>query len=242
MRYLLLFVLSTSLAFGVVSIEPVEVQEEANRSFEQGLSFGTKSGNVEELNLKLASSLKEYHKGYVNTLFLTYEYKEVNSVKNTNALLVHLRHIHALRPKKLDVELFTQLEKDDFRKITSKTLLGSNIRYKFRNKKLDAFVGVGLFQAWLNEADQHTSFSALNSYVALSYPFSQTTSLTYKLYFQPRLKQMDDYNIYQKAQLQLKMTNQLTLLVEILHTFDSKPSASIKQSDIVQTTGLSYRF
>jgi len=241
-KYLLLPTLLSSFAFSVVSIKPVEIKNDASIDFEQGLSFSSKSGNVEKMDFKLATSLKQYGEGYVNTLFFFYDYGESRGQKDTNALLFHLRHIHDLGWKDLNAELFTQVEKDDFRDITSKTLLGSNLRYKIDTEKLDVFVGLGVFYAWLDEVNIKDEYTSINSYVSLNYQFTDSTSLTYKAYYQPRIDDFDDFQLYQKAQLKVNITNRLSLFVNLLHEYDAKPPVGIEKSDFAQTTGLSYKF
>lgn len=241
-KFLIVAGLLSSFAMAVVSIKPVEIQSEPSVSFEQGLSFSSKSGNVDKMNFKLASSIKQYGSGYVNTLFFFYDYGESRGEKDTNALFLHLRHIHDLGWGDTNGEAFVQIDKDDFRDIASRSLMGGNLRYKIDTKKLDVFIGLGLLYTWLDEAGIKEEYSSINSYISLNYQFSPSTSITYKGYYQPRLDDMDDYLVFQKAQLKVNITNRLSLFVNLLHEYDSKPPAGIEKSDFAQTTGFSYKF
>ena len=241
-KILMLAGLLSSFAMAVVSIKPVEIQSEPSVTFEQGLSFSSKSGNVDKMNFKLASSIKQYGSGYVNTLFFSYDYGESNKLKDTNALFLHLRHIYDLGWDNTNGEAFAQIEKDDFREIASRSLVGGNLRYKIDTQKLDVFVGLGLFYTWLDEAGIRDEYTAINSYISLSYQFNSFTSFTYKAYYQPRLNDMNDYLIFQKAQLEVDISNRLSLFVNLLHEYDARPPLGVEKSDFEQTMGLSYKF
>jgi len=242
MKYYLLPLLLSSLAWSVVSIKPVEIQKRQAITFEQGIAFSSHSGNVEKMNFKLATSLKQYGGSFVNTLALAYDYGESRGTKDTNALFLHLRHIHDTNWQEVNAELFTQLEKDDFKDITSKTLLGSNLRYKIDTDGLDVFVGFGVFYTWLDEVGVEDNYTSINSYLSLSYTLNKSTSLTYKGYYQPRIGDFEDYQLYQTAQLSVEISERISFFVNVLHEYNAQPSEGIERSDFAQTTGLSYKF
>ncbi|MBN2824899.1 MAG: DUF481 domain-containing protein [Campylobacterales bacterium] len=210
-------------------------------NLEMGASYTTNSGNIDKSNIKASARLEYYEVGYANVLKFNYEYGEQNGVKNIDSLTLHLRHIHNLWDK-VDGELFAQYQQNEFKNMDSKYLTGANLRYKLESGKLDAFVGLGMFYTWLDEVGIESDYISLNSYIALSYKLSESTSLSYNGYFQPRIEDFDDYLIYQEAQLKINLTDRLSLLVNILHEYDAMPPSGVEKSDFSQTTGFSYSF
>jgi len=240
-KHLLLPIFISSLSWSIVSISPITLKNDSSSNFETGLSYSTNSGNIDKSNLKASARLEHFENGYANALFFSYEYGELNDIKNVDSMTLHLRHIHSLWDD-LDGELFAQYQQNEFKNMDSKYLTGANLRYKLKSGQFDVFVGLGAFYTWLDEVNVESDYTSLNSYLALSYQFSESTSISYNGYFQPRFEDFDDYLIYQEAQLKVNLTDRLSLLVNVLHEYDAKPPIGVEKSDFSQTTGFSYSF
>ncbi len=242
-KLILSSLLLSSTAWAIVSIKPVEISGQEASSHEVGVSYSTKSGNSDTTSTSL--SLKGVYQNInsANMIVIDYDYAEANGVKNSDKTFAHIRHIRSTDIKYLNYEIFTQAQKDDFRSIESRVLIGAGARYKYTlSNDSNLFLGIGLFNTQLDENNIKSDFESLNSYISYNQTFDSGAKLTYNGYYQPRVDEVSDYHISQKAQISLKITDKVELVVSMNHTYDSKPAIGVEKSDLSTKTGINYKF
>jgi putative salt-induced outer membrane protein YdiY len=236
-------ILTVSTASAIVSIKPIEVSGQEEVKSQLGASYSTKSGNSDVSTTSISLKNTFYNIDSANMILIDYEYGKSNGSTNTDNTFMHLRHIRTTSDKAINYEIFLQAQKDTFRSIESRYLMGIGSRYKVHlENDSKIFFGLGVFSTKLDEDNVKSNFESLNSYISYNHKLDNGNTLTYNGYFQPRLDDANDYHISQKAQLSFDISRSMKLVVSLNHTYDSEPAVGINKSDLSTKTGISYKF
>jgi putative salt-induced outer membrane protein YdiY len=249
-KILLIGILTTQYLFALVSISPVELGKKPglSGSFEAGLE--TKRGNTDKDNYKASVKINyDNNESYVIWGEFSGEYGESNYAKDTNKAFSHLRYIHSLtNDENLRYELFAQLESDEFRQINSRTLGGAGLRYRVFNspKNGKGFLGLGGFYENIEYKnpliDPSEDNARINSYLAYSIDYTELSTFSYVVYYQPKVDDYDDYIFSNQLELKINIIKTLFLKINVSWNEDSAPPVGVEKNDFTQTTTFVFDF
>ena len=150
----------------------------------------------------------------------------------------------------MDLELFAQLEKNEFTRLSYRGLLGSGLRFSVgESEQHAAFLGLGAFYskekiefvAGLTD-DGVEEFTRANLYFLSKYKLNPTINFSNAIYYQPRLNKFSDYRALLKTKLDFKINSSLSFRLSLDVEHDSEPSQTIKSTDVSYMTGLKFNF
>ena len=152
--------------------------------------------------------------------------------------------------KTLDLEVFGQLEKNEFTRLSYRGLVGAGIRYSIaKSNKHRGFLGIGgFYSSEKTEAtagltdDGVENFARANFYFLSKYKINSTLNFSNVIYYQPRLSDFSDYSALLESKLDFKIIKNLSLCLSLDVEYDSQPSQSIKGTDVSYMTGLAIKF
>jgi len=240
-------VLSTSLAYSFINIEPPVIGEKTGLSGETSISAEFNSGNTDSSSVGLAGKGEYNQKNWLSYLIASYTYGESNSQENANEGLVHLRYVHNINHTSYDYELFLQGEFNKFQSMERRNLAGANVRKKFDIYFDKFYLGLGLFYSYMkpdnvSDIDPIYRRTRMNSYISFLKKINENLSITYLGYYQPNMEAFSDYRISQILQFNTTITNDLILGIDINHAYNATPYSGIEKNDIRSTVNLRYKF
>lgn len=213
------------------------------------LSVSGSSGNSETSKAAFNSQLSWMTDKSINLAILGYQYGESNSVRSVNKSFLHYRYIYQLN-NDYDWELFAQLEKNEFTRLSYRGLLGTGLRYSLaRSQQHHAFLGFGVFHS-KEKTEQTTGltddgveeFARANFYFLSKYKVKPSISFSNAVYYQPRLSRGSDYRALLESKFDFKISEKLSFRLKLDVEHDSEPSQSIKSTDTSYMTGLVFSF
>jgi putative salt-induced outer membrane protein YdiY len=245
----LLLVLSSQL-FALVSIKPVDVGEKAGFSGGVELGLDTKRGNTEKDTYKASAKITyDNNVSYVAWAQVSGEYAESSGVEDTNKKYAHLRFIHKLSKDVFRYEIFGQVQEDKFKALKQRRLGGAGIRAKIFNTPIggEGYFGLGAMYEDIRytdpSIDPNEYNTRLNTYLAYSLKFMDSSSLAYTLYYQPLFEEMSDYVMTNDLELKLQIYKKLFLKFGLSYDLDSRPPNGVAEKyDLSQSTTFVYEF
>jgi len=237
----------TQQLLALVSIVPVEIGEKPGLHGKVGVSLETKRGNTDKDNYKLDLRVDyDDNKSSHTWMEISGEYGESKSVKDTNKLYMHLRHIKALSSKDFCAETFIQAQDDEFKLIERRILGGGGVRFKlfelFNAGK--GYLGLGALYEniqYTSQKPKDSDFRA-SSYFAYTIKLGSDSDLSYTLFYQPKISDLSDFVSSQKAALKLHIYRRLYLNFQIAYDLDNNPPDGVKKYDFTQTTSFIFDF
>ncbi len=168
---------------------------------------------------------------------------------NTNKDLEHLRWRFDLE-EPLELEVFGQHERDEFRRLGLRLLTGAGPRLHLSKwKPMDVAIGTaymieydklqddGLPDAGAHEVDQRWS-----SYFSVALSFGDPLKIGYTFYVQPRFDAFGDYRILSDLALVSTITKRWAVKFEYAFAYDSLPPFDVKSYDVTRTASVSLSF
>ena len=231
--------------FAYIDLQPKRVGEVGPLEGDIALDGSLARGNTNKESLSLSAKMQR-GSNVDKYLFITsYTYGQSQNVKDTNKAIAHLRYTHTLL-KSVDIEIFTQLEYNEFQSLKNRSLLGSNIRkelgvgYKF-------FVGLGLMYSYtqpieIKQNDIIYRRIKLNSYMAYTYQFNTIVKLNHVVFYQPNVESLDDFTLFCYLQLQSKLTEALSFGIDVKYEYNATPYSGRMMQDLTAKAGIDYRF
>jgi hypothetical protein len=167
----------------------------------------------------------------------------------------HLRNVVDLLPRTA-LELFAQLEFNEFLLLRQRRLLGAGFRYSlaaapapvdsgFRGQ---AHLGLGLMHEHeeldldAGDGDEESSVIRATSYVNLRMDLNDKVAAHAVAYYQPRVDDAEDYRILGQAGLSVKLYRDLSLEMAVKGRYDSQPTADLESYDVEAVNGLRITF
>ncbi|TNF37071.1 MAG: DUF481 domain-containing protein [Gammaproteobacteria bacterium] len=241
----------SSQAFAIVNIESMRSDDETP-GFKLQASFNVngKNGNSQKTNLETGLLFRWNQQTSRQMLIMTYEYGETSDVKDTQNSFAHLRHIQDINSR-LAWEVFTQMESDEFKRLSLRALLGAGVRINLvdQGASYKSWLGLGAFRSReeLEEdpgiTEDLTEYATrANIYHGFRYPLSETSRLFNTIYYQPVIGDAGDYRILEQFGISVDVTRDLSLKVSLDVKHDNEPPISVKQTDTSYNTGFEYRF
>ena len=250
---LLVSIVVSQPVMAIVNIENMRVgsyKQESGFDAKITLDINGNNGNTNKIKAGLGSRMQWYKKDATRFIVLNYEYGESAGVRDTEKSFLHLRNIWH-KSDFLSWELFTQLESNEFTRLTLRVLLGSGARLNLINDsdKHAAYLGLGAFRS-KEKLDQETGTTdagvdyanRANLYLTYKYKISNHSRLANTLYYQPDINEISDYRLLEQFGLQLDINEQLAFKLSINMIHDNRPPQNIKKTDTSYNTGFEYRF
>lgn len=239
--FLLICFCNQSLAF--VNVESIRQVGGEGFFGKTGLQLSGQQGNTN----KFTSQFSTVHllRDDTNEWLLTgnYKYGESSFLKDTNQGSAHLRHTWSYQAD-LAYEAFFQSGFDEFKDLNSRNYLGGNLRWKVAQDDLSRFYfGIGAFyeiEDFSNDRDEE-GFRG-NFYLTCSRKVSEFISGSSIIYFQPKLREMQNYRLRLQAGLDLRITDSWILDIDFNVVHDTGLPPEIKQTDIDYMVGFSVTY
>jgi hypothetical protein len=196
-------VTTRNAAAQIVNVQPL-VQDEGKQGPSGNFdgSFNAQSGNTEVFSITGQLAARYRYGRNLAFVLASATYGTAEHVVNTNKDLEHLRWRFEWK-EPLEVELFAQHERDEFRRLGLRLLTGAGPRLHLSKwKPMDLAIGTdymieydqlqedALPQAGAHEVDQRWS-----SYFSVAYSFGDPMKIGYTFYVQPRFDKFADYRI-----------------------------------------------
>ncbi|VAX01867.1 hypothetical protein MNBD_GAMMA22-179 [hydrothermal vent metagenome] len=233
-------------AHAIVSIGNLKFDEK-NVGFNGSLNIDASgaSGNSDKSSWHVGSNLVWRTKNYINLFLFGYDYGESNNQTNANKTFTHFRHIQQYTHT-IDWELFAQLEKNEFTRLTRRELLGVGLRFSIEPNTL---LGLGVFR--FSERLDKTASSTdklkddgfrLNAYWNGEYTINPMSSFKARLYYQPKVDEFTDVRVLFNSDLKIKLYQNLSVKLSVDVTHDSRPPQGVKDTDFTYRSGVEYNF
>jgi len=244
---MLILVIYFSGLSALVTIKPVELGEKPGISGKFDIAMESKRGNTDKNVYNLGIRLQyDNNKNYVLWSDFSGSYAEVSGKTNTNKIYGHIRYIHSLYDKKLNWEIFEQIEANEFTKVKERRLSGIGIRYRLLHSYLGKlYFGLGGFNehiAYTTDIDKYETNVRFNSYIAYTKKFDKKSTLTYVSYYQPKVENFFDFMLSNRIELKIKIYSRISLSMILYYDIDSKPAIGVKKEDITQKTSFTFAF
>jgi len=206
-------------------------------------------GNTEKNTVKADVLSQWKHGEHTEFLLIEYAYGKSKGVTNTDRTFAHLRH-----RTQLDdfwaVEGFVQKGRDAFTRLSDRTLLGGGSRLSVIEEegKRGLYMGLGAFyeRERLSKAVGTTDIESKlwrgNVYVIYKQQINEQVQISSTTYYQPALSQSRDYRLLEQAALHVAMFSNVQLKISLDYSYDSKPPQTIRQNDLLYSTGLEIKF
>ena len=202
------------------------------------LDFGYETSKDEIFDILFTASSNFYIQNNLHAfLVMNYQNGFISNNKGKDIILNrgfgHLRFTKSLIPN-LDIELFFQAGFNDFILIKDRKLFGSGLRKKIVHKEtIKSFIGIGFMQE-KEIYDLKQNFEQLllrqTSYSTILYQISEDIYLNNILYFQPSIKDINDFRLLLENELQFKINKAFRINVNINYRFDNDPHGGSKKS------------
>jgi putative salt-induced outer membrane protein len=245
-KLLFICTMITTLSYGFISLEPPVIGEKQGLDGEISLGGAYNSGNTDSSAANFGLKVEYHEEVWMLYTIASYVYGETNGDKNKNNGLLHLRYIHNIEGTPYDYELFGQTEFNEFQEVKMRNLLGANIRRKITDFFDKCYVGVGFFYSYM-EPDTITPVDPiyervkLNTYLSFTKNINEHFEVTYLGFYQPNVEKFSDYRIFQILQLDTKLTEDLSLGLDISHKYNATPYHQVEKTDISSMISLKYK-
>lgn len=231
--------LFTSLAHAFLNIESIRQKAKAGFFGGSGFQLSGESGNTDKI-VSSFTTVNGYKTEKMELLGLAkYKYGESANIKDSNEGDLHLRYTF-VPSKGPSYEAFGQVEFDEFRNLELRTLLGLGLRNPIiQEEKVSFFIGAGIFfeNEDLKDSQDEEDFRG-NLYLSFVKEFRDGLEISIIGYYQPSMQRIDDYRVKTDFGFSLKLTEMLSLGIELNISTDSKPPGQVEETDISYLTGI----
>jgi len=216
------------------------------------LDFGVISGNSDFL--KLRGGLRSDFTSGKYYIFGVIDYSRgfQDDELFINKGFVHFRCIREL-DRMFQLELFTQIEFDDFIKLRRRSLAGGGLRLTLlsgndpggRIQPFELTLGTGYM--WENEEidtspPTETSIFRSTNYISFTWRFDERVYLGAVTYYQVYLKDPGDYRVLVESGFGFDVTSSVTFRLTFGLRFDNEPPAGVRKHDLEINNGITFAF
>lgn len=214
-----------------------------------GVSLSGKDGNSNTIDLATNYQLYWGEKNEENLLLAEQSYAETNGERSSKDFMIHLRKILHL-DKKNAFEYYGQFQEDDVRGLKERGLIGANIRLKrfIMKDTFSNYFGIGAFyfkQSYtdpLKNGDKSYQGLRANLYWSHKRTIDNTSDLSFTVYVQPKLNEMDDIDVLAHSTLTTPLTEEISLTVSVKYSLLDASPVGFEQDELRYHTGLTYTF
>ena len=214
------------------------------------LDFGYETSKDEIFDILVTASSNLYIQNNLHAfLVMNYQNGFISNSDERDIILNrgfgHLRFTKSIISN-LDIELFFQAGFNDFILIKDRKLFGSGLRKNIvQEETIKSFLGIGFMQE-KEIYDLKQNFEQLllrqTSYSTILYQISEDIYLNNILYFQPSIKDINDFRLLLENELQFKINKAFRVNVNINYRFDNDPHGDSKKSYFQINNGFEYDF
>ena len=214
------------------------------------LDFGYETSKDEIFDILFAASSNFYIQNNLHAfLVMNYQNGFISNSDGRDIILnrgfSHLRFTKSINSN-LDIELFFQAGFNDFILIKDRKLFGSGLRKNIvQMETIKSFLGIGFMQE-KEIYDLKQNFEQLllrqTSYSTILYQISEDIYLNNILYFQPSIKDINDFRLLLENELQFKINKAFRINVNINYRFDNDPHGDSKKSYFQINNGFEFDF
>jgi hypothetical protein len=212
-------------------------------------SADVRSGNTRLVSLS-ASGLCEVRRGRHLLFFLARgDFAEKSGDPFVSKDLEHLRYRISLAGP-LEAETFVQHDRDDFRRLALRVLVGAGPRLHLRPfTGFEAAVGAAVMLEHERlgggdapDAGTENDDFRLSTYLFLSTELAPRLKLGNTIYVQPRLDHFEDVRVFNELSLLAKATDHVAVKVTFTSAFDSVPPEGVSPLDTTLKGALQVNF
>ena len=214
------------------------------------LDFGYETSKDEIFDILFTASSNFYIQNNLHAfLVMNYQNGFISNSDGRDIILnrgfSHLRFTKSINSN-LDIELFFQAGFNDFILIKDRKLFGSGLRKNIvQMETIESFIGIGFMQE-KEIYDLKQNFEQLllrqTSYSTILYQISEDIYLNNILYFQPSIKDINDFGLLLENELQFKINKAFRINVNINYRFDNDPHGDSKKSYFQINNGFEFDF
>jgi len=248
--FFLLALFMPKLAFAIINVEQSVTDNKVDGVRHTiNIDVDGAKGNTQTITLR-GNLLSQWRHGKHTEFFLlNHAYGKSRGTINTDRTFIHLRHRTQINAP-WAVETFAQKGRDAFTRLSDRSLLGAGIRLSaFEKEAVRVFyLGIGTFyetERFSQKSGTTDSQSSLwrgNAYAIYKHQINPQIQLSSTTYFQPSLRDSNDYRLLEEAALHIGMFENIKLKISLDYSFDSKPPQQIGKDDLLYTSGLEFRF
>ena len=237
----LLLVLTTSrVAAGqIVNIQPLVAKDDrVGLSGAMEASADWRSGNTDLL--LLSGSLVGRYRQSRHLVFLLArgEYGVEKGDRFVSTDLEHLRYRVGITPP-LELEVFAQHDRDEFRRLALRTLGGAGPRLHFLNwAAMDAALGAAYLVEYeeLRAGDESDAGETqlnhrISSYLTLAIRLNDWLRLGHTFYVQPRVDGFEDVRVLSETEFLITVTKHFSFKLALSTALDSQPPVGVQAVD-----------
>tara|TARA_B000000557_G_scaffold262534_1_gene263530 strand:+ start:1284 stop:2036 length:753 start_codon:yes stop_codon:yes gene_type:complete len=246
-KLLLLFVFLTQAnqIYGQVNIESIRNSKESKKPLwgEAKGGLELQRGNVEinSFDLDFLVHLKK-NKNHIFLQSKTSQGKQ-NNIKFKNTSFLHLRWTWMFK-RLLGLEIFTQLQHDQFKDLEIRQLNGCGIRSEvFNSKNLSLSIGSGAMHDFERlTSKEESGVIRSTSYITALKSFNKKNLVSFTIYYQPLFSNMNDYRINMESSIRTEFLSFWNIYLDnsINYLYDTKPPNNIETKDLIVKTSLVY--
>ncbi|MFC1725640.1 DUF481 domain-containing protein [candidate division KSB1 bacterium] len=242
-------------AFFFSSYAQVNIEKFRKTGTEDGFSgyvqmnVSSQSGNV-ELTMISFESRGDYIKNNMNTFIILRTnsgWKSGNRYANSG--LAHLRHIFGLG-ENLQPEVFSQVEYNKQRLMLFRGLFGGGVRISIlKNDKSRLWWGTSMMYEHERLDKEKVLLHSIkdnvfrwSNYLSAAFVFRDGIKFSLTSYFQPQIDGFNDIRIFLESNLDVQLSEKLSLGISFRLRDDSRPPDNVKATDTNFMTGLRYQF
>lgn len=245
MKYLVLCFLFPSLLLAQVNTESLRKSSKSGRDHHLKLGLSTKSGNTSKTDYSVFYRFDYGHKEWYWLGLVNYDFGKAQGEEYANSGFYHVRGGYKITPR-FSYEGFVQHQYNVYRLLKNRELLGAGVRYKLNtlfSLPGTYYVGTSLMGEW----ETVTGYSSTNvirssNYITFNVPLSTSVTLSGTTYFQVLPSDISDYRVLADMALKTKLTDQISLSMNIYGLFDSDPPPTVRDYDLAISNSLVFNF
>ncbi|KMT66544.1 hypothetical protein XM47_03140 [Catenovulum maritimum] len=199
------------------------------------------SGNNQSSKLALDASLAWVGQGHKSVLVFGRDFGKSNSQINLDNSFIYAKHLQQVLDNSY-VSIFAQNEKDEFRDIKSRVLIGLGFRSKINQNHI---VEISVMNEEIDSTsvlEMDRSSVRLNLMWFMSYELDDNIAFKNTVYYQPNVDSFSDKQAINQAGLDFSINENLN--IEFYHklTHFSLPIGDSTSTDTVYGSKISYKF
>lgn len=246
----LLLMSVTAPTFAVTNIEFVREESTGKDFYSEFLAkLSGESGNQESNTVHTSLSMAWDDNGSHFMTVFDHVWSNDDGKVDKNQSFLHMRYTKSFdEATGNNMEIYLQGERDKFRDIESRALLGIGYRktlFNEYNKRFNAF-GIGGFfeseEGYGDSAEVDSKLWRMNAYWHHKQPINEKLSVDNVLYYQPALKDISDYRIHNELRLTSEITESATFGFSLTYSYNSDALGDTKKYDTTYGTFFKYRF
>ncbi len=241
-----LFILPLASQAQIVNIEKARMQSDTTGWMgSAGASMSLTKNTQQVFSSELDTHLQYKSKKSLYLILGSYGFLKGANNKLIDHAFLHFRYNYKMN-KTIRWEIFTQLQNNLITLIKSRFLLGTGPRFKiFSNKTFRLYAGALVMYEQEQESGSlpqlHKDLRNSN-YVSFSFTPNKMLEIVSTSFFQPLLKEWNDYRILNQISVKAKAGKHLGLKLNWNYLNDAFPAKGIPSVNYSLSTGMEYDF